>query len=234
MENLITNTLNKASKVVSILVLVLISFTSFGQGHGGHGPGHGGPGGHGGNGGNGGGHGGGGGHHPQPCNAHFNSHRDSIVNGIQFSNAPGSGAATFAWDFGDGSTSTSSNPSHTYAAEGTYYVCLTVTDTVGGGCTSTNCDSVHVFTPAPHCNAHFFNLRDTITNGIRYFSGNNSQGATYAWDFGDGSTSSNEDPSHVYANAGTYYVCLTVSNTNAGGTCTDSYCDSVHVFTPAH
>jgi PKD repeat protein len=160
------------------------------------------------------------------------SHRDSIANGIAFINAPGSGAATFAWDFGDGSTSTSANPSHTYAASGTYYVCLTVTDTVGGGCSNTSCDSVRVFTPQPHCNAHFNHWLDTVPNGVRFRSHGNSAGATYAWDFGDGSTSSDPNPNHAYAAAGHYYVCLTVSNTNAGGTCSDTHCDSVRAFTP--
>ncbi len=179
------------------------------------------------------GHGHGNPHHPMPCNAHFSQHRDTITNGIVFKNAPGSGAATFAWDFGDGSTSTSANPAHAYAAAGTYYVCLTVTDTVGGGCSNTSCDSVRVFTPAPHCKAKFNHWLDTVPNGVRFRSHGNSFGATYAWDFGDGSTSSAANPNHAYATAGTYYVCLTVSNTNAGGTCSDTRCDSVRAFTPA-
>jgi len=45
------------------------------------------------------------------------------------------GAASYAWDFGDGSTATTANPSHTYTAPGTYYVTLSVTD--GNGCTAT-------------------------------------------------------------------------------------------------
>ncbi len=179
------------------------------------------------------GHGHGNPHHPMPCNAHFSQHRDTVSNGIVFNNAPGSGAATYAWDFGDGSTSTSANPAHAYAASGTYYVCFTVTDTVGGGCSNTSCDSVRVFTPAPHCKAKFNHWLDTVPNGVRFRSHGNSFGATYAWDFGDGSTSSTANPNHAYATAGTYYVCLTVSNTNAGGTCSDTRCDSVHAFTPA-
>jgi PKD repeat protein len=250
MENQITIAQKRVSKILSVCLLVLISFTSFAQ-HGGPGPvggnsGHGNPGGgfpgggfpgggFPGGGFPGGGHPGGGTPPSLPlgCNAHYMQHRDSVQNGVDFFNHPGSGAATYAWDFGDGSSSTNTNPTHVYSAEGTYYVCLTVTDTVQGGCSNTWCDSVHVFTPAPHCNAHFFHMMDSVPNGIRFISGPSSPGATYAWDFGDGNTSSSQNPSNAYAAAGTYYVCLTVTNSNSGGTCSDTYCDSVHAFTPA-
>ena len=172
-------------------------------------------------------------HHPRACNAHFVHHRDSVVNGINFINVPGSGAATYAWDFGDGSSSSSSSPNHVYASPGTYWVCLTITDTVQGGCSNTWCDSVRVFTPPPHCNARFHARRDTVANGLRFRAALNSPGATYDWDFGDGSTGSGPAPTHTYSAQGVYYVCLTVNNTNAGGSCTDTFCDSVRVFTPA-
>jgi PKD repeat protein len=152
---------------------------------------------------------------------------------LSFHNSPG---ATYAWDFGDGNIGSGANPTNAYAAAGTYYVCLTVTNTnAGGTCSDTWCDSVHVFTPAPHCNAHFFARRDTtIANGVQFGSGHNSPGATYAWDFGDGNTSSDANPSNAYSAAGTYYVCLTVTNTTAGGTCFDTWCDSVNTDHPGH
>ena len=53
-----------------------------------------------------------------------------------------SGATAWSWDFGDGSTDTVQNPSHQYGADGTYQVCLTVTN--GDGCDNTHCDSVTV------------------------------------------------------------------------------------------
>ena len=52
------------------------------------------------------------------------------------------GASTWAWDFGDGNTSSQPNPSNIYAAAGTYVVCLTVTDAMG--CTGTTCDTLDV------------------------------------------------------------------------------------------
>lgn len=49
---------------------------------------------------------------------------------------------SWAWDFGDGNTSSQQNPTHTYAAAGSYIVCLTVSD--GLGCSGTTCDTVNV------------------------------------------------------------------------------------------
>lgn len=47
---------------------------------------------------------------------------------------------------------------------------------------------------------------------------------TYTWDFGDGTTSTDEFPTHVYANGGPYELCLTMTT---GGSCTSTYCDSI-------
>src|SRR5260221_14567491 len=57
-------------------------------------------------------------------------------------------------------------------------------------------------------------------------------GTIYLWTFGDGTTSTLATPWHFYSAPGTYYVCLTVSLTPNGGTCTNTWCDSVHVTLP--
>jgi PKD repeat protein len=51
-------------------------------------------------------------------------------------------ATSWAWDFGDGNTSTQQNPTHTYAAAGSYVVCLSVEDAMG--CVGTTCDTISV------------------------------------------------------------------------------------------
>lgn len=81
-------------------------------------------------------------HSNAQCDASFASTSDTLT--VDFTATDGS-AFTYTWDFGDGNTSTSANPVHTYASEGTYYVCLTVEIFVQGqtvNCTS--CDSVTV------------------------------------------------------------------------------------------
>jgi PKD repeat protein len=223
MKKQINLTQKRLQKTLTLLLISLFSLPLFaqnpGRGHGHHGGGHGG--------GN------------SDCNAHFNVHRDSVLNGVIFSNHDGSSAATYAWDFGDGTTSTSSDPSHVFPDTGYYYVCLTVTDTVGGGCTGTHCDSIYVSNPAPRCNANFRAKADSIANGVKFSTSrrsNSSSGSntTYAWDFGDGTTSTLANPTHTYAVAGKYYVCLTITKTTPGGTCTDTHCDSVNTDFPHH
>ena len=79
-------------------------------------------------------------------------------------NAAG-GIASWAWDFGDGNTSTDQNPIHTFAEEGNYVVCLTVTD--AEGCTDTNCQDIVVGDIAiGDC--------ETITNGSSPYAADDS------------------------------------------------------------
>ena len=223
MKNQIALTQRWVQKTLIVMILLLISFSSFAQNPGG------------------GGSGGPGGSHPSFfCNAHFFHHRDSVVNGVRFFNFRGSGAATYSWDFGDGSSSTQSNPSHTYADSGLYVVCLTITDTIHGGCTDTYCDSIHVFKPRPRCNSRFWARRDSVPNGVRFFTprrghGNPSATVTYSWDFGDGSgTSTLPNPVYAYADSGKYNVCLTVTITDVNGSCTGTFCDSINTKFPRH
>jgi len=169
---------------------------------------------------------------PPVCNAHFTFIQDSI-NKIQFANAFNAAGSQYSWTFGDGNTSTSTNPSNVYASPGTYYVCLTVTDSTAFGiCSDTQCDSVQVLPPPPPvCNAHFNFFADSV-NSITFIPSFNPNGAQYSWTFGDGNTSTLPNPRHIYASTGTYYVCLTVTDSTSSGTCSDTQCDSVHVINP--
>jgi PKD repeat protein len=77
-----------------------------------------------------------------PCNANFIWFPDTASNTVYLWNlASGGSGMSYYWDFGDGSSSTIAFPSHTYATNGTYNVCLTVSD---GVCTSVFCDSIWV------------------------------------------------------------------------------------------
>jgi len=128
------------------------------------------------------------------------------------------GAITqWSWDFGDTGTSTQQSPTHTYAADGTYDVTLTVTS--GSGCPNsvTKQTSVH---PLPVAS---FNIVAVCLNTASDFvdasvvSSGNITG--WNWDFGDGGTDNTQNPSHTYTTAGTFDVTLTVTTDNG---CTDS------------
>jgi len=131
------------------------------------------------------------------------------------------GSLTYAWDFGDGNTSTQQYPSHTFAP-GTYSVCLTVT---GSNCTDTYCQTITVGGAA--CNASFYSYTDSLNSTVYLVNNSNSSngGTSYFWDFGDGNTSNLQYPIHTYANLGMYTVCLTIADSS----CTSTYCDTIGI-----
>ncbi len=134
------------------------------------------------------------------------------VNGLTvlFSDASAGDPVSWSWDFGDGRFSTARNPSHTYAQPGTYTVELTIENEFGVT------DSTSQFvTPtlgeAPKADFEF------QVDGLRAVFNDTSTGdpTAWTWDFGDGGASTAQNPSHTYAQAGTYNVKLTAAN--AGG-----------------
>lgn len=79
--------------------------------------------------------------------------------------------------------------------------------------------------PVENCSAQF-NLVPDTTDPHHYFAINNSSGVhplTYFWSWGDGSFDSIAYPSHIYSTAGTYTICLTITDSTG---CTIEYCDS--------
>ncbi|PCJ63906.1 MAG: hypothetical protein COA58_14845 [Bacteroidetes bacterium] len=145
--------------------------------------------------------------------------------------------STFQWAFGDGSYSTSVHPTHTYSASGTYNVCLFVYDVDSAGNTSI-CDSFcHSVTVSggSNCNATFNFVVDSMNTSASSFpvAFYNYSDSTYAyiWNFGDGSSDTSRDASHVYSSSGTYTVCLyLISGLDSSGN--SIICDSVcHVVT---
>lgn len=124
---------------------------------------------------------------------------------------------TWAWNFGDGTTSTEQNPVHTYAAAGVYDVALTITNPVGtdtaeeaGYITVTNPMTVDF---SASQNTGYAPLTVTFTDRTT------SSPTAWLWDFGDGATSTKQHPVHTYERAGAYAVSLTA--TNAYGSITE-------------
>jgi len=117
-----------------------------------------------------------------------------------------------AWDFGDGTSSTDLNPSKTYSANGTYTVKLTNTY---GACTSTATKTVQVTNPpAPVFTADkTFNCSAPLA--VQFTDQTTPAAAQWLWDFGDGSTSTAQNPAHTYTTLGQFTVKLTT--TTAGG-----------------
>ncbi|MFT5777469.1 MAG: PKD repeat protein [Crocinitomicaceae bacterium] len=132
--------------------------------------------------------------------------------------------ASWLWDFGDGNTSTATDPTHIYATSGSYTVCLTVTNNCGA--MDSTCSTVIVSgcsNPVPLYSFIDAGAVVTFTDA----STSTSPPATYFWDFGDGNTSTLQNPVHTYATDGTYTACLTVTDLCG----TDSTCQTVTVLT---
>lgn len=131
--------------------------------------------------------------------------------------------ASYAWTFGDGTTGTGVTPTHSYAGGGTYSVGLTVTD--NGGATATTTGSITITAPNSAPTAAFTQSSNALTASFDASSSSDSDGsvASYAWDFGDGTTGSGAQPSHSYPTAGSYVVSLVVTdNLGATGSVTHS------------
>jgi PKD repeat protein len=131
----------------------------------------------------------------------FNASSTTIVN------------ARFGWDFGDGSSGTGATPSHQYAQAHIYSVTLTVTNDLGQSVSLSKTVTVTAasftvdFTFSPTNPAHGTAVRFDAT-------GSGPSVASYAWDYGDGTTDSGVKPTHTYAAAGTYVVRLTITDAN--------------------
>ncbi|MEP6792926.1 MAG: PKD domain-containing protein, partial [Saprospiraceae bacterium] len=134
---------------------------------------------------------------------------------------------TWHWDFGDGHSSNDHNISHTYSAPGTYEVCLTIHD--NGDCNDTYCHAVVVLPVMPgDCVAFFTTEQTPGTLSVHFIDGSesNHEITSWLWTFGDGHSSDNHAPTHIYDTPGTYEVCLTIHD-NTG--CTSTYCHPVVV-----
>ncbi len=137
---------------------------------------------------------------PTP-NAAFNNVRTGF--NVQFSDISSSSPSAWAWTFGDGGTSTLQNPSHLYAAPGTYNVCLITTNTCGS---DTTCQSVTV------CAQPVSIFTFTTNQSSATFTNTSTNGTTSFWSFGDGVNSTQASPTHVYPSPGTYTACLVTYN----------------------
>jgi PKD domain/Secretion system C-terminal sorting domain len=134
------------------------------------------------------------------------------------------------WAFGNGTNSTATSPNYTFTTNGVFEVVLTVADSIAGStCFDYYTTTINVtgVTSPLQCHSGFVMYPDTGINNVTVVNSSSGNNLTYTWDFGDGtSTSPLQNPSHVYATSGPFYLCLTV---NDGAGCIDMFCDSIGV-----
>lgn len=166
---------------------------------------------------------------PSPCENYFEAFTND-GNTYSFSGYVMSGVpADYFWDFGDGTTATGQQVTHTFQFAGTVFnLCLTTiaNDPVNDTCTSTSCQ---VIFPGggSSCEAIMSAIPDS--SGYTYYFENLSQGehSFIFWDFGDGGQSSQANPTYTYAEPGIYIACLTIGDSL--NNCWDQTCLEIWV-----
>jgi len=114
---------------------------------------------------------------------------------------------SWLWDFGDSETSILQNPSHTFAAPGSYRVTLTAGNSSSSGKVSRTLNVIlsssasFTYSPSYPITGQTLQFTDTSTGGP----------TSWQWNFGDGTTATSQKPSHTYTTAASYTVTLTVA-----------------------
>lgn len=132
---------------------------------------------------------------------------------VDTSTDPDGTIASWSWDFGDGSTSTDNNPTHSYADDGEYIVTLNVTD--NDGATNETSHPITILNVGPIASINVSPAEPIVDKEAQFTdTSTDSDGdiVSREWDFGDGQTSDVQNPTHQYDEVGEYNVTLTVTD----------------------
>jgi PKD repeat protein len=151
---------------------------------------------------------------------------------------------TYAWDFGDGQAGTGVMTTHRYPRGGTFTITLTVTSDARQTSTSSRTITVSTTLPATVANFTFSPTNPSINQDVIFTASGTPvpgpfpgpgvpvQGATYTWDFGDGTSGSGMTVTHQYSRGGTFAITLRVA-TDTGLTATTSRQVTISTTLPA-
>ncbi|HKU62332.1 MAG TPA: PKD domain-containing protein [Gemmatimonadales bacterium] len=147
---------------------------------------------------------------------------------VDRSDDPDGAVASWSWDFGDGSTSSERNPSHTYASAGRFTVLLMVTDDKGAADTRTH--TAEPTAPPTDANepphADFDVHCDHLTCAfVDQSTDDDGVIVSRQWSFGDGSSSTESNPTHTYGSPGHYNASLTVTDDDGATSSKDRRAD---------
>ena len=145
---------------------------------------------------------------------------------VQFTDTSSNTPTSWYWNFGDGTTSTSQNPDHIYNTPGTYNVTLTATND-GGNNTIVQNNLINV--PYPPVAGFTTNVTSGLNPlNVQFTDQSTGTVSSYYWDFGDGTNSTLQNPTHIYTLPGNYTVTETV--TGPGGNNTITLTNVITVF----
>ncbi|MCW3108222.1 MAG: hypothetical protein JWQ09_2728, partial [Segetibacter sp.] len=144
---------------------------------------------------------------------------------ITFTNESAGVNATYLWNFGDGTTSTTVSPVHSFSQAGSYKVSMVMIDV--NGCIASDSITINIYSAKAD-----FAISDSFSTCPPLVVNITNQSANYVdlnWDFGDGGNSQLTDPSHIYTYPGNYTVKLLVRN---NGGCIDELTKKVVIQGP--
>ncbi|MBI4164084.1 MAG: PKD domain-containing protein [Candidatus Aenigmarchaeota archaeon] len=160
-----------------------------------------------------------------PTGVDFSADKQSGIEPVTVAFTPSSSISgsdipfTYSWNFGDGATRTEQSPTYTYPNNGKYNVTLTVTDSDGSPVSIAKTDFISVSDAGqPTANFQATPLSGTEPLSVQFTDFSQSvDGVTqWLWDFGDGQTSSEKNPTHTFAQNKTYTVSLVVKEADGG------------------
>jgi PKD repeat protein len=140
------------------------------------------------------------------------------------------GSLSYYWEFGDGETSTQQNPYHSYDDIGTYTVTLSVIDDFG--LSDHYSSSVSVINEDPYASFYWVPGSPYVGETVDFYDTSNPGEScdfidSWYWEFGDGSTSTDQNPSHSYSSPGDYTITLSVTD---GYGATDHWSETITVY----
>ena len=152
---------------------------------------------------------------------------------VQFTDrsvSPQSEIVKWLWEFGDGQSSTEKNPLHHYTTHGTYSVKLTVTNTADAEHSTGKNNYIRIQDTQPQAKFRGYPRYGQKALTVRFYNQSTSfyDITDWHWDFGDGETSAESNPTHTYTHSGYYSVTLEVIS--AGGTSETFRNNYIHVF----
>lgn len=133
---------------------------------------------------------------------------------LQFTSQATNTPTSWEWDFGDGTTSTLQNPTKTYATAGARTVQHRATNANGTGAWVSQ--SITVVIPEPVSSFTVGTPRQPNV-AIQFTDTSTNSPTSWAWDFGDGTTSTLQNPSKTYTTEGNYTVTMTATNSTGAG-----------------
>ncbi|MDP3564681.1 MAG: PKD domain-containing protein, partial [Methanoregula sp.] len=139
---------------------------------------------------------------------------------VAFNDTSAGFPTSWLWALGDGTNSTDQNPVHTYSSAGNFTVSLAATNPDGSN-TTTITDYIIVFPVTPPVAAFTSNITaGKIPLVVAFTDASTGSPTGWNWTFGDGTTSSEQDPVHVFTTPGQFTVSLQVTNPDGSDTTT--------------